>query len=112
MGQDLKLNVSNPQSGAYSWNSVGGYSAAVVNPVRTGATTAMAGKYYVTVTANGCSSDKDSVTVAVNPAPVINMNPSPKDRSCQGATVTIYRYQQQDCDACIPLASCFGIYRI
>lgn len=88
VGQDLKLNVSNPQSGAYSWNSVGGYSAAVVNPVRSSATTAMAGKYYVTVTANGCTSDKDSVTVAVNPAPVINMYPSPKDSICQGATLT------------------------
>lgn len=88
VGQDLKLNVSNPQSGAYSWTGVGGYSAATVNPIRTGATTAMAGKYYVMVTANGCTSDKDSVTVVVNPAPVINMYPSPKDSICQGATVT------------------------
>lgn len=88
VGQDLKLNVSNPQSGTYSWTGVSGYSASVVNPVRTGATTAMAGKYYVMVTANGCTSDKDSVTVVVNPAPVINMYPSPKDSICQGATVT------------------------
>ncbi|MBN8670244.1 MAG: T9SS type A sorting domain-containing protein [Chitinophagales bacterium] len=88
VGQDLKLNVSNPQSGAYSWTGIGGYSAAVTNPVRASATTAMAGKYYVTVTANGCTSDKDSVTVVVNPAPVINMYPSPKDSICQGATLT------------------------
>lgn len=88
VGQDLKLNVSNPQSGTYSWQGVGGYSAAVVNPVRSSATTAMAGKYYVTVTANGCASDKDSVMVVVNPAPSINMYPSPKDSICQGATLT------------------------
>ncbi len=88
VGQDLKLNVSNPQSGVYSWIGIGGYSAAIVSPVRTSAATAMAGKYYVTVTANGCTSDKDSVTVVVNPAPVINMYPSPKDSICQGATLT------------------------
>jgi hypothetical protein len=88
VGQDLKLNVSNPQSGTYSWQGIGGYSAAVVNPVRSSATTAMAGKYYVTVTANGCASDKDSVMVVVNPAPSINMYPSPKDSICQGATLT------------------------
>lgn len=89
IGQDLKLNVSNPQSGAYSWLGVGGYSAAVVNPVRSSATTAFTGKYYVTVTANGCTSDKDSVTVVVNPAPVINVYPSPKDSICQGATLNL-----------------------
>ncbi len=88
VGQDLKLNVSNPQSGTYSWQGVGGYSAAIVNPIRSSATTAMAGKYYVTVTANGCASDKDSVMVVVNPAPSINMYPSPKDSICQGATLT------------------------
>jgi len=48
----------------------------------------MAGKYYATATANGCTSAADSITVVVNPAPVINIYPSPNDSICQGASVT------------------------
>ncbi len=92
-GQDLKLTATNVAGAAYSWTSAIGFSSALQNPVRPTATTAMAGKYYVQATANGCSSGIDSVTVTVNPAPTINMYPSPNDSICQGATLTFVSSQ-------------------
>jgi len=70
-----------------------GYSSALQNTILSTTTTAMAGKYYVQATANGCTSGIDSVTVTVNPAPVINMYPSPNDSICQGATLTFVSSQ-------------------
>jgi hypothetical protein len=89
VGQDLALQASTTTTGSsYAWTSTTGYTSSLQNPVRASATTAMAGKYYVTATANGCTSKPDSVNVVVNLAPVINMYPSPNDSICQGATVT------------------------
>jgi len=88
VGQDLQLGASNITGATYAWTSTTGFTSAVQNPVRSAATTAYAGKYYVTATVNGCTSARDSVTVTVNPAPVINVYPSPKDSICVGQSVT------------------------
>ncbi len=88
VGQDLQLAASTVAGATYNWTSTTGYSSTGQYPVRSSATTLYAGKYYVTATANGCTSAADSVTVAVNPAPTISMYPSPKDSICVGQNVT------------------------
>ncbi len=88
VGQDLQLGASTVAGATYSWTSTTGYSTTGQYPVRTSATTSYAGKYYVTATVNGCTSLRDSITVAVNPAPTISMYPSPKDSICVGQNVT------------------------
>ncbi len=93
IGQDLNLTATNVAGATYAWTSTTGYSSALQNPIISTATTAMAGKYYVQATANGCASGIDSVTVTVNPAPMINMYPSPKDSICQGAMLTLISNQ-------------------
>jgi len=87
VGQDLMLNASTVPGATYQWTSTTGFSATTQNPVIAGATTFMAGKYYVRSMLNNCYSPYDSVTITVNPAPTINMYPSPKDSICQGANI-------------------------
>ncbi len=88
VGQDLTLNASIVSGATYQWTSTVGFSSTSQNPIIAGATTTAAGKYYVRSLVNGCYSPYDSVTVAVIPAPVINMYPSPKDSICQGNNIT------------------------
>lgn len=87
VGQDLMLGAGTVAGATYQWVNTSGFNSTLQNPVITGATTAVAGKYYVRSLINGCYSPYDSVTVVVNPAPVITVYPSPKDSICQGATV-------------------------
>ncbi len=88
-GQDIQLTAS-AVSGAtsYTWVGPGGFSATSQNPVRSGATSTMAGVYTVRAIRNGCSSAPANTTVAIVTAPNVNLYPSPKDSICQGATVT------------------------
>jgi len=55
----------------YSWTGPGGWTSTLQNPIRTGATTAMAGTYTLTVTnSNGCTDDgSTSVTVSTTELP-------------------------------------------
>ena len=87
VGQDLLLGASTVAGATYSWTGVGGFTSSIQYPVRNSSTTAYAGKYYVTAIANGCTSLADSILLTVNPAPVINMYPSPKDSICVGQSV-------------------------
>jgi len=51
---------------SYSWTGPGGWASDDQNPIRTGATTAMAGNYTLTVS-NGCTDDEStSVTVSAS----------------------------------------------
>jgi PKD repeat protein len=54
---------------SYSWVGPGGWKSSLRNPIRTGATTAMAGTYTLTVNnSNGCTDD-ESTSVTVNAKP-------------------------------------------
>ncbi|MBS1773261.1 MAG: T9SS type A sorting domain-containing protein, partial [Bacteroidetes bacterium] len=75
-------------SGAsFSWSGPGGFTSSLQNPVRTNATTAMAGQYTAHVTVAACVSADAAVNVTVVPAPNILMYLSPNDSICQGSTV-------------------------
>ena len=72
---------------SYSWTGPGGWTSSLQNPSRTGATTAMAGTYTLTVTdSNGCTDDEStSVTVNAKPAATASSN-SPV---CEGSTIVL-----------------------
>jgi PKD repeat protein len=82
------LNLSTPAvTGAtYSWTGPGGYTATTRTPSRANVTTAMAGTYTVTVSANGCSSTS-SVTVVINASPLATA--SSNTPVCAGNTINL-----------------------
>lgn len=88
LGQDINLTASTISGATYTWVGPGGYSSTSQNPMRTSATSTMAGAYTVSAIRNGCYSAPTSTIVAVVTAPTVNVYPSPKDSICQGATVT------------------------
>jgi gliding motility-associated-like protein len=53
----------------YNWSGPSGFSSALASPALPSATTANAGKYYVTVSTRGGCSNRDSTTVIVSPLP-------------------------------------------
>lgn len=88
IGQDLKLTASTVAGASYHWSG-SGYTSLFQNPVRNNVTSSYAGKYFISVTLNGCSSDTDSVAVIVNPAPFVSIFPSPSDSICKNEPVIL-----------------------
>jgi hypothetical protein len=88
IGQDINLTASTISGATYTWVGPGGYSSTSQNPVRTSATSTMAGTYTVRAIRNGCYSAQANTNVTMVTAPNVNLYPSPKDSICQGATVT------------------------
>jgi hypothetical protein len=68
-GQTIQLNTALVAGATYAWTGPGGFTSALQNPTRSGATLADAGSYSVTVTVNGCTSAAGSTTVVVNATP-------------------------------------------
>lgn len=87
-GDTLKLNVTSGTSGiSWSWTGPSSYSASTQNPTRINATTAMSGDYIATADLNGCIA-KDTVTVAVQPAPNA-VTLSSNNPACSGDTLYV-----------------------
>ncbi len=62
---------------SYNWTGPNSFTSSTQNPSINNATYAMAGDYIVSVTANGCTSEPDTTTVAVaitTPTPQANSN--------------------------------------
>ncbi len=89
-GQDIELISSSITNATYNWTGPNSYSANSTNTTTLvpNANSNAAGMYYVTATVNGCVSLPDSVSVAVNVAPDVNIYPSPGDSICVGGSVT------------------------
>ena len=85
-GQTLNLTANTVAGATYSWSGPGGYTSTAQNPTRTNVTTAMAGTYTVTVTANGCTSTS-SVTVVINTAP--STTASSNSPVCSGNAINL-----------------------
>jgi PKD repeat protein len=64
-GSTINLSTSTIAGATYAWTGPATFTSAVQNPARTGATTAMAGTYSVTVTAGGCTSAAGTAVVTV-----------------------------------------------
>lgn len=88
-GNTINLTTPAVVGATYSWTGPGGFTSALQNPTRPGATPAMAGTYSVTVTVAGCTSAFGTVTVVVNPTPAA---PTATSNSpiCAGTTLTLF----------------------
>lgn len=66
-GDTLTLSATSIANASYVWSGPNGFTSTLQNPtVSNAATLAMAGNYYLTITANGCSGNADSTLVIVN----------------------------------------------
>ncbi len=85
-GSTLYLSASG--SGTFSWTGPNGFSSNQQNPAISNITLANAGNYIVTlINAQGCQ-NKDTVTVIVNPAPIVNADATPNP-ICVGSTLNL-----------------------
>ncbi|MFN8354638.1 MAG: SdrD B-like domain-containing protein [Spirosomataceae bacterium] len=83
-GETIQLSASG--GGSYFWFSSSGFSSTLSNPTRTGATTAMAGTYSVTVTGTNSCTQTGTATVSVRPKPVVTVTGA---NVCEGATIQL-----------------------
>lgn len=85
-GATLNLNASG--NGSFAWAGPNGFSSNQQNPVVNNISLANAGNYIVTLTnPEGCIG-KDTVTVIVNPAPIVNATATPNP-ICVGSTLSL-----------------------
>lgn len=69
-GRDVQLNASNVAGATYSWTGPQLFSSSQQNPVINSILLNAGGDYIVTATAGTCEY-KDTVTILVNPSPII-----------------------------------------
>jgi len=88
-GATISLSTPTVGGATYSWTGPNGFTSALQNPTRSGATVADAGSYFVTVTVSGCTSAAGSTSVVVNatPATPAATNGGPY---CEGATISLF----------------------
>jgi len=88
-GQTINLFSNTIVGATYSWTGPGGFSSALEDPTRPGATVAMSGVYSVTATVGGCTSVAGTVNVTVNPTPAA---PTATSNSplCEGQTINLF----------------------
>ena len=67
-GSAISLTATTISGATYSWSGPSGFTSTTQNPSISNATTAKAGVYSVTATANGCTSAVSTTTVVVNTA--------------------------------------------
>lgn len=68
-GDNLELTATTLTGGTYDWQGPNGFTSTDQNPIVNNVTTADAGSYTLTVTANGCPSAPVSVAVSVSEQP-------------------------------------------
>jgi hypothetical protein len=68
-GTPVQLSATSIPGASYSWSGPNGFTAAVANPATAGSL-ANAGIYIVTASLAGCPALADTISVAINPAPV------------------------------------------
>lgn len=86
IGQTIQLNLTT-SGNTYEWSGPDGWTSTQLTPSRPGATAAMSGTYYVTVSGTGACPVIASTTVTVNPTP----NPTAGNTGpyCPGQTITL-----------------------
>ncbi len=92
LGETLNLSAGTVPSGTYSWSGPGSFNASAQNPNRANMQYNDTGRYYATVTVNGCTSPQDSIRVAINPLPFVVITANPSDSVCQGDPATFTAY--------------------
>lgn len=85
-GSTLNLSTTAVTGATYAWTGPTSYTASTQNATRPSMTTAMAGTYTVTVTANGCTNTSNT-TVAVTTLPAASA--SSNSPVCVGQTINL-----------------------
>ncbi len=87
-GDTIKLFASNVSGATYSWSGPS-FSSTTQNPIILSASLGAAGTYSVVAIVNGCTSPAGTVSVVVNPLPVITNASGTNPTTCGGAQGTI-----------------------
>jgi gliding motility-associated-like protein len=85
-GGKIALFADTLLTATYQWEGPNGFSSNQQNPVINNATTAGAGKYYLTVSLPGCGNQLDSVTIGIGGSKTSTVNRT----ICEGDTVEGY----------------------
>ena len=88
VGTTINLATPTVAGATYSWTGPAAFASALQNPIRPGATVAMAGTYSVTVTVGGCTSLAGTTTVVVNALPA-TPTATASTPVCAGTTITL-----------------------
>jgi gliding motility-associated-like protein len=77
VGSPLNLQAFTTATGniSYQWTGPNGFNSTLQNPSIDNVQTSAAGKYYVLVKLNNCTSEKDSIDVVVSAYPKVNLGP-------------------------------------
>ena len=91
---NIQLSADNITGASYSWTGPGSFTSTQQNPVITGATTANAGQYVVTVSTQGCGgvpvSATDTILVSVQMNPTVTaVVPSSSLSICENTPFTL-----------------------
>ncbi len=85
----LNLTATTDVGTSFAWTGPNSFTSTSQNPTISGVTTAAAGVYSVTATANGCTSAASNTTVVVNPTPsAVTIAPT-SATICAGASVQL-----------------------
>jgi large repetitive protein len=87
-GSSINLTTNAVTGATYSWTGPNGFTSTSQNPSITGATSAMAGTYSLTVSIGICNSPVGSTTVVVNPLPSAPLATS-NSPVCVGSTINL-----------------------
>lgn len=88
VGETLNLTATAVPGITFTWIGPGGFTSTSTNPSIPNVTLANQGVYSVTASAGGCSGPSSTVTVTVNPAPVVSISPT-VPTVCAGNAVTL-----------------------
>jgi len=87
-GTYIGLSTATTTTGVtYSWSGPNGFSSTLPTPVINNVPLSDSGRYYVSVTANGCSTH-DSTYVVITPSPTVTT--SYRNPVCVGDSINIY----------------------
>jgi hypothetical protein len=83
-GTSLNLTGATDIGTSFAWTGPASFASTDQNATRASMISAWAGTYTFTATANGCTSAPSTVSVAVNPSPVINSTTATPNPVCDG----------------------------
>ena len=86
-GATITLTTATVAGATYTWTGPNSYTSASQNPTIASSTNANAGTYSLTETVSGCTSAAGTVTVVVNPLPVIT-NSTLTQSICSGTNAS------------------------
>ncbi|MEO7082278.1 MAG: PKD domain-containing protein, partial [Flavobacteriales bacterium] len=88
VGETLTLTATPVPGITFNWIGPNGFTSTSASPSIPNITLANQGLYSVSASAGGCNGPSSTITVTVNPAPVVNISPT-VPTVCAGSAVTL-----------------------